>query len=173
MWPVSPGPGHLTLPITGDGGERGCRRPPALSQDGWGAPQASTQAQGTGQQSGPRLDRDLSPCGEPAPQSCELPIPPAQTHLRSPFTPYLHWQVPASLDTTWLPATCLQARIPAGSGGLAAPSDPTSSPDADSAPASSGCPLLTKMPSLPKKHLTFQGTPARTRAEWPKPPERG
>lgn len=107
MWPVSPGPGHLTLPITGDGGERGCRCPPALSQDGWGAPQASTQAQGTGQQSGPRLDRDLLPCGEPAPQSCELPIPPAQTHLCSPFTPYLHWQVPPSLDTTWLPVTGL------------------------------------------------------------------
>ena len=34
-------------------------------------------------------------------------------------------------------------------------------------------PFLTKLPSLPKEHLTFQGSPARTGAEWPKPPERG
>lgn len=83
---------------------------PALSQDGWGAPQASTRTQGTGQQPGPWLDRDLLPCGEPASQSCELLIPslipPAQTHPCSPFAPFLHQQVPPSLDTTQLPATC-------------------------------------------------------------------
>lgn len=85
MWPVSPGPGHLTPPHNRRWRREGCRRPPALSQDGWGAPQASTQAQGTGQQFSP--DRDLSPR---ASRFSELraPIPPAQTHLRSPFTPY-------------------------------------------------------------------------------------
>lgn len=87
---------------------------PALSQDGWGAPQASTRTQGTGQQPGPWLDRDLLPRGEPASQSCELLIPslippPDPACPDSPLLPLRPFPPPAgppSLDTTWLPVTC-------------------------------------------------------------------
>ena len=58
----------------------------------------------------PLAGQRLLPRGEPTSQSCELLIPslipPAQTHPCSPFAPFLHQQVPPSLDTTWLPATC-------------------------------------------------------------------